>query len=170
MPPESSDSDAATNNGILSKLAEASVVTDDGGGALTLTNEFQAVWRRRMEHLRERDPIEPLALLLDADPETLTLSNEGSVTVTRSDQTVGEWPSEAALIADVAAFVALSEQLPGWEKLDGVIRDELIARLRVFLESCPSCGGDLEDESSEVLADEVAVPELSCVRCGAALL
>ncbi|MDB9252879.1 hypothetical protein [Halorubrum ezzemoulense] len=166
----SHNSDPETDDGILSKLAEASIVTDDGGGALTLTDEFRTVWRRRMEHLRERDPIELLALLLDADPETLTLSNEGSVTVTRSDQTVGEWPSEAALIADVAAFVALSEQLPGWEELDGTTRDELIARLRVFLESCPQCGGDLEDEGSEVLADEVAVPELSCVECGAALL
>lgn len=170
MPPESSDSDTETDDGILSELDEASIVTDDGDGALTLTDEFRAVWRRRMDHLRERDPIEMLALLLDADPETLTLSNERGVMVTRSDQTVGEWPSEAALIADIAAFVALSEQLPGWEELDGTTRDELIARLRVFLESCPSCGGDLEDRGSEVTADEVVVPELSCVECGAALL
>ena len=169
MPPESYDSDTQTDDGLLSELDEASIVTDDGGSVLTLTDEFRAVWRRRMEHLRERDPIELLALLLDADPETLTLSNEGSVTVTRSDRTVGEWPSEAALIADVAAFVALSEQLPGWEALDGRTRDELVARLRAFLESCPSCGGDLVDKGSEVMTDGVAVPDLSCVECGAAL-
>jgi len=160
--------DPETDDGILSKLDEASVVTDDGGGALTLTDEFRTTWRRRMEHLRGRDPIEMLALLLDADPEMLTLSNEGSVTVTRSE-TIGEWPSEAALVADVAAFVALSEQLPGWEELDGVIRDELIARLRVFLELCPNCGGDLVDKGSEAAVNKASVPELSCVECGAAL-
>jgi len=167
----SSDSPQAPDGErIINRLVDASVITrNNTGDDLTLADDFRALWRRRMEHVRERDRIELLALLLDADPKGLTIEDRDSIAVAHSGRTIGEWPSEAALIADIAAFVALGEQLPAWEELDGTTRDELIARLRVFLECCPSCGGKLEDGAPGAIADETAAPELSCVECGAAL-
>ena len=67
--------------------------------------------------------------------------------------------------ADVAAFVTLGEWLPEFEEFEDVERDELVARLRAFLEVCPTCDGELIVDS-EV---EAAVPAISCVECGAAL-
>jgi len=158
-------SDTTASGGIIGRLEEASIITDDTEGDLTLTDDFRTVWRRRIEHVRERDLIELLALLLDADPDELTLdADDSGVTVTRAGHTVGEWPSEAAIIADVAAFFALGDQLPEWDDLDGDQRDELVARLRVFLNACPSCGGELTEEISEE-----SVPKVVCMACGARL-
>jgi ribosomal protein S27AE len=62
----------------------------------------------------------------------------------------------------------LEEWLPEFEALDGVERDESVARLRVFLEVCPSCGGDLEEreDSRNAATVEVSAPDLSCTDCG----
>ena len=148
-------------------LINASIVIDDCSiDDLILTDDFRADWRHRIEHLRDRDPMDFLGLLLDAAPDTLAIDDEDTFTVTRSGTTVGEWPSKAAIVADVAAFVTLQEWLPEWEELDGRTRDELVARLRIFLKNCPACDGALESESGA--NDDV--PEIVCPKCGAALI
>jgi hypothetical protein len=38
--------------------------------------------------------------------------------------TVGEWPSEATLVADVAAFVTPGGMFPGWSDLRGPLAAE----------------------------------------------
>ena len=151
---------------LINLLDDASIVAVDSTDNLILTDDFRADWRHRIEHLRDRDPMDFLGLLLDADPDTLAIDDEDTFTVTRSGTTVGEWPSKAAIVADVAAFVTLQEWLPEWEELDGRTRDELVARLRVFLKNCPACDGELESESGA--NDDV--PEMVCSECGAALI
>ena len=151
---------------VLQYLSSADIITETESSA-ALTDEFNDNWRRRIEHLRERDTSEYLGHLLDADPDLLTIDeSEDTFTVTRSGTTVGEWPSKAAIVADVAAFVTLQEWLPEWEELDGRTRDELVARLRIFLKNCPACDGELESESGA--NDDV--PEIVCPKCGAALI
>ena len=150
---------------LADRLVEASVLTEDErDDDLVLADRFQYNWRRRIEHLRDREPTDFLGLLLDTDPETLTVTNEEGLTVSQQGVTVGEWPSEAALVADVAAFVTLGEVFPGWDDLRGSTRDELVARLRVFLESCPACDGSLAAEGGETAE---SVPTVACEDCGA---
>ena len=48
------------------------------------------------------------------------------------------WPSKAALRAGVGAATLLAERMPELGQFDGRARDELIARLRLFLETCPT--------------------------------
>lgn len=151
---------------LADQLVEASVLTEDRrGDDLALTDRFRYNWRRRIEHLRERESTDFLGLLLDTEPETLTVAHtEAGVTVSQQGATVGEWPSEAALVADVAAFVTLADAFPGWDDLRGSTRDELVARLRVFLESCPTCEGSLAVEGDETAE---SAPTVACESCGA---
>lgn len=167
----STDSGVDDGAAIVDRLVAASVVRlDESTDDLALTEAFRADLRRRIDQVGD-DPTRYLALLLEADPEALSIVDvsdgvsvrDGSGATTR---TVGEWPSRAALVADVAAFVALSEWLPAFEELDGTERDELVARLRAFLETCPTCDGALIEESD---AEEAAMPAISCGHCGAAL-
>ena len=167
MSTDSGVDDGAT---IVDRLVAASVVrVDESAEDIALTESFRDDWRRRIEQVSD-DPTRYLGLLLEADPEALSVDTgsdgvsvrDGSGATTR---TVGEWPSRAALVADVAAFVALGERLPAFEELEGAERDELVARLRVFLEACPTCDGELIEESN---ADTMA-PAISCAECGAAL-
>lgn len=178
MPANPPDSNSDTNDaeGIVSRLIEESVVTAEASSDLTLTEEFRAGWRGRIEQVAE-DPMRYLALLVEADPESLSVDDGPTNIIVQNtgesvSQTVGEWPSRAALAADVAAFVSLGEWLSVWGEMDGTTRDELVARLRAFLDFCPICGGNLEEQ--RVLEDhpsaaEVTGPDLSCGDCGAAL-
>lgn len=155
---------------IQQSLFDSSVIIDTND-RLTLTEDFRTDWQRRIDQVTD-DPIQYLSLLLDTDPELMSVAEDGdgvSVQDTSGSgtRTVGEWPSETALVADIAAFVALGEWLPEFEELSGAERDELVARLRVFLEACPDCGGELEHASGEGESD---VPSMWCVECGATVI
>ena len=167
----STDSGVDDGAAIVDRLVAASVVRlDESTDDLALTETFRTDLRRRIDQVGD-DPTRYLALLLEADPDALSVDAGGDGVSVRdgsgaSTRTVGEWPSKAALVADVAAFVALGEWLPAFEELDGAERDELVARLRAFLETCPICDGALIEESD---AEEATVPAISCDDCGAAL-
>lgn len=122
------------------------------------------------------DPTTYLGLVVEVDPELLVVDDAEDSIAVRDEpgsaaQTTGEWPSEAALLADVATFVSLEEWLPEFEALDGVERDESVARLRVFLKACTTCGGDLEEreDSRNAATVEASAHDLSCTDCGAVL-
>ena len=157
---------------LVDRLVASSVVTpDDTGSDLTLTNSFRSHWRQRITHLRGRDRTEFLGLLLDTDPDALAVEKHDDttrVTVTSGSATIGAWPSDAALIADVAAFITLGEHVPGWNDLSGVERDELTARLRVFLEACPICDGSVQVTVQSV--DGSGRPTVTCEACESILL
>lgn len=152
---------------VLEALTDAGVVTpDDAAEDLRLADEFHREWERRMGRLDDRDPTTYLALLLEVDPDELSVTAGEGLVVTHSGRQVGEWPSRAALLADVAAATLLGEWLPVWTELDGETRDELVARLRIFLETCPSCGGDLVQEA----IDGDRPVQYGCAECGTQLV
>jgi len=157
---------------LVDRLVASSVVTlDDTESDLTLTESFRSNWRQRIEHLRGRDHTEFLGLLLDTDPDVLVVdedADESTVTVTNESTTIGTWPSDGALIADVAAFITLGEHVPGWDDLSGAERDELTARLRVFLEACPICDGSVQVTVQSV--DGHDRPTVTCEACESILL
>ena len=143
----------------------------DGEGhddeVLDLTAEFRADWRRRMDHLRDRDPTSYLGLYRGTDPDALEFASSGlGVVVAREGEPVGRWPSEAAMLADVAAYSLCDELVAGWHEFPSAQRDELVARLRAFMNRCPACGEAVVARDR----DEGALPRLRCEGCEATLL
>ncbi|MDB9234429.1 zinc ribbon domain-containing protein [Halorubrum ezzemoulense] len=155
---------------LVSRLTDSTVLTEDRTtGDVDLTEGFRRDWRRRIRHFRTREPIDFVALLLDTDPDSLTIDEtDDGLTVQVSGTTVGEWPSKAALVADVAAFLTLQEALPEWGELEATTRDELIGRLRVFLKTCPTCDGSLDTEQGD--NSHAEPPRMVCTDCGAVLV
>jgi hypothetical protein len=97
------------------------LIPDDTGSDLIPTESFRSNWRQRIEHLRDRDRTEFFGLLLNTDPDVLVVDedeDESTLTVTNESTTIGTWPSDAALIADVAALT-LGEHVPRWNELSG---------------------------------------------------
>ena len=96
----------------LDELQDVGVIVEETDD-IVLTEEFRGDWRRRIDLLRDRGPVDFLALLLDVDPDGLSIDDGGAMyTVTESGTPVGEWPSEAAVLADLAAFITLEEWWP----------------------------------------------------------
>lgn len=157
---------------LVNRLVESSVlIPNDTGSDLTLTDSFRSDWRQRIEHLRDRDCTEFLGLLLDTDPDVLAVDESedaSTLIVTNESTTIGTWPSDSALIADVAAFITLGEHVPGWNDLSGAERDELTARLRVFLEACPTCNGSVQVTVQSVSGRDR--PTVVCEACESILL
>jgi hypothetical protein len=135
MSQENEAQDHYTNT--VQQLTDADIITVTTRGKLDLTDNFRSDWRQRVEQLKSREAKEYLGLLFDTDPKTLRIKRDESdeFAVTQSGTLVGKWPSETALVADVAAFVTFQEWLPEWGDLTGEMRDELVGRLRVFFSS-----------------------------------
>lgn len=150
---------------LIDRLEGASIVTDDGAD-LRLTDEFAEVWQRRARRVRAGDrTVDHAAMILEVDPADLTVEERDGEYVARlAGRELGEWPSEAALLADLALYPTLAEWLPVWESLDGRSRGTLLARLRAFLEVCPACDGSLVAE--ERAGGEGTEVSLVCEGCG----
>lgn len=156
--------------------ADVLEVTADGND-LRLTDEFRSAWRKRIEVVRESGYEPRIARLLGAggvtDPSTIEIRyDDRRVAVLDDDATVGMWPSEAALVADVAAVPVLRERIPGWDERDPPVRGRLLHSLRVFLEGCPICGGELSlaEETLESCCRSAEVVTLTCRSCDAPIL
>lgn len=160
-------SESIDGEGLIQQLVDVSILVESEDD-LRLGDEFERSWRRRIEHARDGNRvIQHLAMLLEVDPDAFSIDErEKSIIVQRRGTEAGAWPSEAALIADVALFPIMDEWLPVWEDLDGGGRDELLARLRLFLETCPSCDGELASAKERDLDAGHAVMTLTCEECG----
>jgi hypothetical protein len=83
-------------------------------------------------------------------------------------QFVGQWESRAALVADLAAARALPEWVDGWEGLSPAEQGTLVRGLRIFVETCPTCGGAVvpAQETVQSCCREYEVMAVSCQDCG----
>ena len=71
--------------------------------------------------------------------------------------------------ADLAAEPTLAEWIDGWAGLGDRWRTEVLAGLRVFLESCPACEADLEQVESvreSCCGGDVVTVSVDCPACG----
>ncbi len=152
-------------------LIDTAVVTPAADAELELTPQFQDTWWRRIE--RVRDPAvarERLAAQLDVDPSQLTLQQQSSQFVAQYEgETIGRWVSEAAFLSDLAVEPTLDEWIADWEALSGRERAELLVRTRVFLETCPACGGELTEATDVVkscCSESLTTVSTECTECG----
>lgn len=145
------------------------------GADLQATESFRAEWHD------ERDALEAdgdallgrLADLIDADSEHLSIYTRGEGAVVRENNLpVAQWESTAALRADMAAVPALASRHPEWNDLSIEVQGRLLNGLRVFLETCPDCGGEVgfSRDTVESCCREYEVIAMSCTECEALLL
>ena len=175
--PSGSDTDDPTadpevidGQGLVARFVGAGILREDEEvDDLRLTDEFRADWWERINGYRDDDRTRrEMARFAEVDPETVTLdeTGDGRFVVYHGEAKLGEWPSRAAFIADLALQPTIKSWLPVWDRIDPVSRGNLLARIRAFLETCPSCMGLLEVEEqtdAETGRDEVSV---ACEDCG----
>lgn len=144
------------------------------GEDLCATEAFSEEWREEMETLRDGGDLDArMADVLDTDPGDVEIVQRDSFALVRSDgQAVARWESSAALLADAAAYRPLSQRVGAWADLDLRDRGQLLNGVRVFLEQCPSCDGDVgfAEDTRESCCRSVDVIALECTECDSLLL
>lgn len=143
---------------------------EPAGEDLAVTEAFAAEWHAAIEAVRE-DPAATAGDLLDLEDPAVEERDFGAV-VTEDGYPAAEWPSRAALLADLGAVRVLAERDDDWEAQDRTAQGRILSGLRVFLETCPDCGGtpELGEETVESCCREAQVLTYTCGDCDARLL
>ncbi len=144
----------------------------EDGEDLCLTGEFKRSWDEEMAAIADEEG-ERLAELVvsqfDLDVEDVEIEefDDGRV-LTDGDGRVGQWPSEAAMIADAAGAAVLRGRLSGWDDLDTREKGSLLNGLRLFLEECPTADGGIEfgQETVESCCSSYEVVAVTCEETG----
>ena len=145
------------------------------GTDLCLTGDFQQVWRERIHTVRSRDLDEDHlagALGVSTTNDRITVEQHGDAFVAYTDDAIlGQWSSQAAVIADVAAATELSERLSDWSDLAPAEIARVLMSLRIFIEQCPDCDGpaQVEQEVVESCCRSYDVIASACQDCDARL-
>lgn len=187
------ESHAATTSGVTAEidvtgeidkeqfLRDASVVKEyDDAADLCLTKEFYVEWRKAADRLGSNEAARAvLAELVDSETEKIDFKTGTNVVgaheeiiVTADSIEVARWESRGAMLADLATAATLEERHPSWSGLSVEQAGSLLMHLRVFLETCPLCGGRVSmDEATYdgCCGPEYAV-EAKCTDCGELLI
>ena len=138
---------------------------------LCLTDEFGAAWEREVEALDGADR-ERIATVLGVEGDAEVNEYGEAFVLTVDGYRVGQWESEAALLSDLASATVLAERYDAWSTLDSVERGQIVGGLRVFVETCPTCGGpvSLSQDTVESCCRTHEVVAAACEDCEDRLL
>ena len=139
---------------------------------LCLTADFESAWRREIDRTDDTVVRRRLASILDIDEEEITLTERDRWFVAVVDGIfVGRWESHAALTADIATDTVLEGQIDDWEAFSPDQRSALTRGLRIYLDSCPDCGGrvDFKEETAESCCRTWEVLVTRCEACDSRL-
>ncbi|WP_318569142.1 hypothetical protein [Salinigranum marinum] len=166
---------------LVRRLAEAGVVTADESGDLFLADGIRRRWGAGMDRLRTVSAGELAAATASAAPFPADGRVEGDgdwVVVTRTAETGDDgspdgeagdevWLSRAHAIADTAVVAAVGD------RVDALTAARAATPLRLFLETCPVCGGTVEETTVKACCggtagvyDNPETPVLACADCG----
>lgn len=137
---------------------------------LCLDSLFRASWRSEMSSAAEDLDNAVYRMLPSSFDDPVDVKFHGGTVVTKvSGTTVAEWPSRAAFVADAAGATALAEVDPKWADRGFEERTKLLGGLRLWLDECSVCDGDIElsEDTVESCCRSVDVIEASCTSCGA---
>ncbi len=139
---------------------------------LCLTPTFREAWYDRMASI-SADDAERAALLetLETDGEIAYVDHGEAFSAHVDGTSIGQWESHAAFVADLALVRELPRWVPQWETFNVVEQGTIIRGIRVFLDLCPSCSGQVtpDQETVESCCREHTVLTLTCDGCGARL-
>ena len=148
------------------------LVPCDRGDDLCLTDAFRTNWETEMETLMQSEidgTTAANAFGFDSERKEFHLTQRDEVHVLHTEATaIGQWPSLPALIADIAAAGLLSERHADWREYDPVQQGQLLNGLRLFLETCPTTGGNtyLDEEVVQSCCSSRRVIALTCEETG----
>lgn len=171
-PPDASPGDAPEVD-VAEVLLDAGVLRP-GAEDVHLVDDVREAWWAEIERVRDRDPGPgDIATVLSFPEHRLDVREHGDARVAYLDERyVGRWESRAALVADVAGVPVLEGRVEDWADLAPGVRSELLGGLRLFLERCPACDGDVSmaTDTVESCCAEHEVLAVTCADCGARLL
>jgi hypothetical protein len=145
---------------------------------LCLTHDVAREWRETIAEIRDgdRSTASALAAIVDARPADIAFSHaedSSRVFAAVGDTFAGQWISNAALTADVAAAAVLAAWAPdSWRALNSRQKGLVLTAFRVFAPSCPTCDGPVtfhEDDTGGCCWSNPVVV-LRCTTCEAPLI
>jgi hypothetical protein len=143
---------------------------------IVLVDSFREEWLSTIELLEddEDERLETLADLFHEPTEDVELERREDTRLYGlvDGKSRNNWISEAALVADLAAHRVLAARDPRWSAVVPEERYSILKGFRVFLETCPLCGGPVEptDEAVESCCDTWDVIAVRCLDCDARVL
>ncbi len=151
---------------LLGILIQSGVLV--GEQDLHLADDFAADWEAEMHRLRGLDADELASAVARAAPyEATGAPSDDGVRLDGVDWT--RWLTRVRAVSDTAAVTVLTDR-----GLDRQVAASAANPLRLFLETCPACGGDVvETTHSNCCGGTVGIydrpdkPVLACEDCGA---
>ena len=141
---------------------------------LCMTDQFRIAWEEATESLRGIEPdCGQFATLLNIDEDKLNIEGQnGGYAAMSGGEVIGRWESQAAVLADLATEYELQTRYPEWENLSGQARGYVLRGARLFVNTCPSCGGSMStnEETLESCCGLAEVTTVKCCDCGTKLL
>lgn len=134
---------------------------------LCLEETFADAWQTEIDAIDDIAVDDALATF-GFDEADYELSHHGdAVLLNRGPHRVGQWPSEAALIADVAGARVLADRYVAWEDMEPVAKGRVLNGLRVFLETCPDGSpAEFQEETVESCCSSYDVVTVECTGSG----
>ena len=141
---------------------------------LCLTPSFRDAWYEEVDLVRDEEDAnrDRLLDLLGLDEAEVRFTEHGRAFQAFVDGTVvGRWESEAAFLADLGAARTLAREHSDWDRLGVEARGQLLNGLRLFIDTCPSCGGTptFETDTVESCCTTQEVAAVACDDCDARL-
>lgn len=152
---------------VESVLVDAGVLTEQATGEdLRLSSEFERAFEERISAVQSDDATrETLLNVLEIPRGDVEFEEFGNAfRVHRDGRPIGTWESRPAFLADVAGAQLLADRVDGWGATSVRQRGELLNGLRLFLTTCPGCGGPLSFETNTVESC-CSTREVAAVTC-----
>lgn len=152
----------------------AVVEADEDADDLVLVDDFRLAWEETIDALAD-DPEARRGAFADvvgvpvADVH-IEQRQDGRFYALVENTATHNWITEAAMLSDLAAHRALDD--PRWDVLDPEERLSVLRGFRVFLTTCPECGGPVSatDDVVESCCGAWDVVAVECGDCGARVL
>ncbi|WP_415379115.1 hypothetical protein [Halosimplex sp. TS25] len=164
------DPDAAESLDVEALLERADAIEPCRGDDRCLTDEFARAWREETDAVREAENLSPWLEQLGLEGgDVATMDRGGAFAVDVNTRRVGTWASRPAFEADLAAGSLLADRVAEWESLPAHARGQVCNGLRIFLETCPGCGGPVSfgTETVESCCSSRTVAAVTCDDCDA---
>ncbi|MFC6823671.1 hypothetical protein [Halopelagius fulvigenes] len=139
---------------------------------LCISESYSKRWNAEIVDLTEKDldVDEAVSILgVQMEGETFEIEQYGEAwALVTGSQTIGQWPSQGALLADVGAARVLEEWSDEWDNLVPAQRGQILNGLRLFLERCPGSEGSvsISQETVESCCSSHEVITVSCDKTG----
>lgn len=148
-------------------LVEIGAIEVTDADELAFTESFDSLLRGHVDALAEDPPETGDIAHLYAIEESHVEAQDRSYPGYKVIHTVFKWPSDAALVFDVATDRALTELSERWGDVPGRQRPRMVQALRSFQDACYFCGGSIvyAEQPVESCCSDRDVLTLHCEGC-----